>query len=168
MRKPKVACFRYKRYNDVYVSNVSFSKDKLLSILDILSDKKVIVLIESDANYVQALLSIGKNIGIAEAIPRPHVSRFTAVCNKTELLCLINRANMDDFEGMFIASINNDIISDEIIYSLEHTASSMVKNGISDISISVNFSENQMIISLLKEKYAVMSIKDKICSIFRV
>lgn len=33
MRKPKVAWFHYKRHNDVYVSNVSFSTDVLLKIL---------------------------------------------------------------------------------------------------------------------------------------
>ena len=166
MRKPKVACFRYKRHNDIYVSNVSFSTDVLLSILDAFPEQKIFVLIESDATYVQTLSSIGKNIGIAEAMPRPYASRFTVVCKKTELLCLLNRTNMDDFEGMFIASISNDFILDKFICSLDHTVRSMVKDGISDISISINFPENQIVISLLKEKYAVMSIKDKLCSIF--
>lgn len=166
MRKPKVACFRYRRHNDVYVSNVSFSTDVLLSILDAFLDQKIIVLIESDANDVQTLSSIGKSIGIAEAMLRSHVSRFSVACNKTELLCLLNRVNIDDFEGMFIASINNDIVPDELICSLGHTAKSVVKNGISDISISINFPENQMVISLSKKKYEVMAIKDKICSIF--
>lgn len=73
---------------------------------------------------------------------------------------------MNDFEGVFIASINNSIIPNELICSLAHTASSMVKDGVSDISLSINFSENQMVISFAKEKYEVMSIKDKICSIF--
>jgi len=82
------------------------------------------------------------------------------------LHCLLNRVNMDDFEGMFIASINNAIIPEEFICSLDHTANFMVKNGVSDISISINFPENQMVISFSKEKYEVMSIKDKICSIF--
>ena len=44
MRKPKVACFRYKRHNDVYVSNVSFSTDVLLSMLDAFLEQKIIVL----------------------------------------------------------------------------------------------------------------------------
>ena len=82
MRKPKVACFRYKRYNDVYVSNVFFSTDVLLSILDAFPDKKIIVLIESDANYVQALSLIGKSIGIAEVMPRSHVPRFSGLATK--------------------------------------------------------------------------------------
>ena len=165
MRKPRIACFRYKKHNDVYVSNVSFSTDILLLILDAFPNQKIIVLIESDAKYIQTLSSIGKSIGIAEAMPSAHISRFTVVCNKTELLCLLNRVNMDNFEGMFIASIRNFIISEEFICSLDHAASSMVKNGISDISISINFPENQMVISFLKEKYEVISIKDKICSI---
>ena len=167
MRKPKIACFRYKRHNDVYVSNVSFSTDVLLSILDAFPDQKIIVLIESDADYIQTLSSIGKSIGIVEVMPGFHVSRFTVVCNKTELLCLLNRVNMDDIEGIFIASINNIIIPDEFICSLDHTASSMVKDGMSDISISANFPENQMVISFLKEKYDVDSIKDTILSIIR-
>ena len=166
MRKPKVAWFHYKRHNDVYVSNVSFSTDVLLSILDAFPDKKIIVLIESDANYVQALSLIGKAIGIAEVMPCSHVPRFLVVCNKMELHCLLNRVSMDDLEGMFIASINNDIIPEEFICSLDRTANSLVKNGISDLSFSINFLENQMVISLSKEKYEVMSIKDKIYSIF--
>lgn len=32
MRRPKVICFRYKRYDDIYVSNVLFSNDILRSI----------------------------------------------------------------------------------------------------------------------------------------
>lgn len=166
MRKPKVTCFRYKRHNDIYVSNVYFSSDVLLSILDVFSNQKIIVLIESDPNYVQILSLIGKSIGIAEVMPSSHVPRFSVTCNKMELYCLLNRVNLDDFEGMFIAGINNEIIPEEFICSLDHTANSMVKNGISDISISINFSENQMEISLSKEKYEVRSVKDKIYNIF--
>lgn len=166
MRKPKVVCFRYKRHCDVYVSSVPFTTDGLRSILDVFPNKSIIILIETDTNYVQTLSSIGKSIGMTEVIPRSPVPRFSAACSKMELRCLLNRVNMDDFEGMFIASVNNDIIPDEIICSLDHIASSMVKDGISDISISINFSENQMVISLSKEQYKVMSIKEKILSIF--
>lgn len=166
MRKPKIDCFRYKGHNDVYVSNVPFSTDALLSLLDAFPDKKIIALIESDADYVQTLSSKGKSIGIAAIMHCPHASRFTVACNKTELHSLLSQANIDYLEGLFIASMTEDIISDEFIYSVEHTASSMVKDGISDISISINFLENEMVISLIKGKYAVLSFKDKICSIF--
>ena len=166
MRKPKVACFRYKRHNDIYVSNVSFSADAVLSMLDAFPDQKIIVLIESDENNIQTLSSIGKSIGIAEVVSHFPVPRFSAACNKMELHCLFNQVNVNDFEGAFIASINNGIIPNELICSIAHTASSMVKCGMSDISLSINFPENQMVISFTKEKYEVMSIKDKICSIF--
>ena len=138
----------------------------MLSILDAFPDKRIIVLMESDANHVQALSLIGRSIGMAEARPRSHEARFSVACNKMELHCLLNRVGMDDLEGMFLASVNNDIIPEEFICSLDHTASSMVKNGISDISISINFPENQMVISLSKEKYEVTSIKDRISRIF--
>lgn len=166
MRKPKVACFRYKRHNDIYVSNVSFSNDVLLSMLDAFPDQKIIVLIESDENNIQTLSSIGKSIGIAEVVSHFPVPRFSATCNKMELYCLFNQVNVNDFEGAFIASINNSIIPNELICSIAHTASSMVKCGMSDISLSINFLENQMVISFTKEKYEVMSIKDRIYSIF--
>ncbi len=166
MRKPKVTCFRYKRHQDVYVSHVSFSTDILLSIVDAFPDQKIMVLIESDANDVQTLSSISKSIGIAEVMFHSNESRFSVACNKAELLCLLNRVHMDDFEGMFITSISNDMIPDELICSLDHTANSMVKDGVSDVSISISFPENQMVISLSKEKHELMSIKDKICSIW--
>ena len=166
MRKPKVACFRYKRHNDIYVSNVSFSTDVLLSMLDAFPDHKIIVLIESDENNIQTLSSISKSIGIAEVVSRFPVPRFSATCNKMELHCLFNQVNVNDFEGAFIASINNSIIPNEIICSIAYIASSMVKCGMSDISLSINFPENQMVISFTKERYEVVSIKDKIYRIF--
>ena len=166
MKKPEIACFRYKRHNDIYVSNVSFSTDVLLSMIDTFPDQKMIVLIEADENNIQTLSSTGKSIGIAEVVSHFPVPRFSAACNKVELHCLFNQVNVNDFEGAFIASINNGIIPNELICSIAHTASSMVKCGMSDISLSINFPENQMVISFTKEKYEVMSIKDKICSIF--
>lgn len=166
MRKTKVTCFRYHRYNDVYVSNVAFSINTLLSILDIFPDQKIIVLIESDANDVQTLSSVAKNIGLAEVMSLSNVSSFLMACSKKELLCLLNLVDMNDFEGMFIANISNDIIPYAPICSLAHTASAMVKDGTSDVSIAINFPENQMVISLSKEKYAMTSIKDRIYNIF--
>lgn len=166
MRKPKIACFRHKRHNDIYVSKVSFSTDILLSMLDAFPDQKIIVLIESDENNIRTVSSIGKSVGMAEIVADSPVPRFLATCNKTKLHCLFNRVNVNDFEGMYIASITNSIISNGLIYSLVNTANSMVKDGISDMSLSINFPENQMVITFTKEKYEVTSIKDKICSIF--
>ena len=166
MRKPKVACFRYKRHNDIYVSNVSFSTDVLLSMLDVFPDQKILALIESDENNIQTLSSIGKSIGIAEVVSYFPVPRFSTACNKMELHCLFNQVNVNDFEGAFIASINNSIIPNEIICSIAYIASSMVKCGMSDISLSINFPENQMVISFTKERYEVVSIKDKIYRLF--
>lgn len=167
MSKPKVSCFHYKRYNDIYVSNVSFSTDTLLAILDILPSQNVFVLIESDASCTQALLSIGKGTGIIRAVPHFDAARFFAICDKTGLHYLLSKANINEFDGMFMAGINNDIILDELICSFDQAANSMVKDGISNISISISFPENEMVISLPNEKYEAMSIKDKIHSIFR-
>lgn len=166
MRKPKVACFRYRRHNDIYVSNVSFSTDALISISEFFPDKKIIVLIEADENYVKTLSLICKSIGITEIMPYFRIPKISAVCEKMELHYLLNRVNIDNLEGMFIADINGDIIPEEIICSLERIANSIVKNGISDISVSIDFSENQVDIALSKEKYDVTSVKDRICSIF--
>lgn len=167
MRKPKVVCFRYKRHNDIYVSNVSFSTNTVLSMLDAFPDQKIIVLIESDENNIQTLSSIGKSIGIAEVVSHFPVPRFSAACNKIELRRLFSQVNMNDFEGAFIASINNSIMPDELIRSISDAANSIVKCGTSDMSLSINFPENQMVISFAKGKYEEMSIKNKICSIFR-
>lgn len=166
MRKPKIDCFRYKRHSDIYVSNVSFSTDVLLSMVDAFPNQKIIVMIESDENNIQALSSVGKSIGIAEVAGYFPVPRFSAACNKMELYYLFNQVNVNGFEGAFIASINNSIVPNELICSIAHTASSMVKCGMSDISLSINFPENQMVISFAKEKYEEMSIKNQICSIF--
>lgn len=52
MRKPKIDCFHYKSYHDIYVSNVSFSTDVLLSMLETFPDQMIIVLIDSDENNI--------------------------------------------------------------------------------------------------------------------
>lgn len=166
MKKLKVACFRYRKHNDVYVNNVSFSTDALLSILDVFPDKKIIVLIEADENYVQTLSLIGKSIGIAELMSHSRIPRFSVACKKMELRYLLNQVNIDNLEGMFIAGINDDIIPEDIICSLDRIANSIVKNGISDISVSIDFPENQVDIAFSKEKYDVKSVKDRIRKIF--
>ena len=51
----------------------------------------------------------------------------------------------------FIASVNNGVTPDELICSIADVASSMVKRGMSDISLSINFSENQMVISFVRD-----------------
>ena len=168
MRKIKVTCFRYKRHNDIYVSNVSFSTDALLSMLDVFPDQKIIILIESDEDNIRTVSSIGKIIGIAAVMSSSPVPRFSAACNKMELRCLLNRVNVNDFEGMFIASAINNVIPNELISALADSAYSVVKDGISDISISINFPENQMVITFTKGKYELMSIKDKIRCTFGV
>ena len=84
MRKPKVACFRYRRHNDIYVSNVSISSDVLLPILDAFPDKKIIVLIDSvylrssqnsqpnsDASDVNSRKERGRVFRIARSDPPP-------------------------------------------------------------------------------------------------
>lgn len=166
MRKIKVTCFRYKRHNDIYVSNASFSTDALLAMLDVFSDQKIMILIESHENNIQRVSSIGKSIGITAVVSNSPVPRFSAACNKTELRFLLNRVNVNDFEGMFIASTINSVIPNELISALADSANSVVKDGISDLSVSINFPENQMVITFTKEKYELISIKDKIRCVF--
>ena len=166
MKKIKLSCFRHKRYTDIYVNRASFSTDKLLSILDIFPNQKVVVIIDSDEDYIQTLSTVCKSIEITEVILRLHLSIFIIACNKSELISLLSQADIDKFENLFIASIHNDIISDELINSLEHVASSLVKKGVSDILINFIFPEYEMEISLLNEKYELKFFKDKILSIF--
>ena len=56
-----------------------------------------------------------------------------------------------NFEGAFIASVNSSVIPNELIRSIADAASSLVKRGMSDISLSINFSENQMVISFVRD-----------------
>lgn len=165
MRKPKISCYYYKRVGDIYVSDVSFSTDILLSLLDFFPDQKIIFLIDA-SDCIQTLSAIGKSIGIAGVMPGSHTSSFAAVCHKTELHCLLSRVDIDDFEGIFMAGINNSIAAEALLPSLDHTASSMVKDGISDTAISISFSKNTMVLSLSKERYKAMPIKDKIRTCF--
>lgn len=166
MRRPKVICFRYKRYDDIYVSNVLFSNDTLRSMLDILPDQRILVLIEADENTVQMLSSISKSMGIAEAVTDSPVPRFSAVCNKVELCSAFAQVHVNDLEGAFIAHINDMAETKDLLESVVYIASTMVKQGQSDISFSINFPENQMVLSFAKGNYEVTSMKDKIYRMF--
>ena len=166
MKKTKISCFRYRKYNDIYVSNVSFSSDSLLSILDSLPSDNIIFLIESDVSYLKTLSYVVKELLSKEVMFRFSSSCFTMICNKELLIRFVKLVNIENCDGMFIANVKNDVISDKFFNSIIHEATYMVKNLMSDISISINFPENQMIISLSKEKYEIMSIKDRINHIF--
>lgn len=166
MRKPKIACFHYKKHNDIYVNNVNVSTRELMLILEFFQNQKMIVLMESDTDYSSTLLSTSKSVGIKEIVPCFQTSGFIMVCNKTELLYLFNQIDINAMEGLFIGTIEKDVVSDAFMHSLEYKAGSIVQLGISDIAVSINFSENQMVLSLSKEKNAVISIKNKIRSIF--
>ncbi len=88
------------------------------------------------------------------------------ICGKIYLLSLIHQVNIDELDDLFVASVHDDAVSDEFMHSLEHSASSIVRTGISEIAVSVVFSENEMIISFSKAKYATKLMKDKIKNIF--
>lgn len=113
MRKPKIACFRYKRHNDIYVSKAFFSIDLLLSTIDSFLDKKILALIESEE--VQTLLSISKNIGTMKVIPCSQGRSFLVLCIKTDLFYLLNQVKIEDFEELFIANIKRYLLEAEFI-----------------------------------------------------
>ena len=69
---------------------------------------------------------------------------------------------MNDLEGAFIAHIDDMAETRELLDSVVHIASTMVKQGLSDLSFSINFPENQMVLSFAKGNYEVTSMKDKI------
>ena len=165
MSKLKVKCFYYKDYTDIYVSNVYLSVDKILSILDIFQNQQVIVLIESDENYTSSLSMMGKSLGM-RMILHSHKSRLIIACSIMDLFCLLRKVTVNAIEGMFIANINADSISDERMNSLEEKASRVVKDKISGMSLSINFPENEMIVSLVGSKNEVASMKDEIYRIW--
>ena len=164
MNKSKITCFHYKKYDDIYVDNVKFTLDKLLLVLNIFPNEKVIALIDSDIDFSTILSSIGENVQMS--IVSNTNFGFIAICNKKELSLIFKHTDIHDLEGLFIADFNKDVIFKEVVPSLENIASSMVKKNIADISLSVNFTENEMIISLSKSRYSVSLIKDIVRSIF--
>lgn len=166
MRGIKISCFRYRRHIDIYVSNISFSTDALLSMLDLFPEQKIIILIEADEKDIRTISSIMKSIQIAGVVSHFPTPTFSAVCDKPALCCLLNRVNANNFEGMFIANIISSIAPDRLISSLAYSAGSAVKDGISDMSISIIFPENQLDIAFTKGKYEPKSVKDKVRCIF--
>ena len=65
MRKPKVACFRYERHCDVYVSNVWFSTGVLRSILDAFQNQRI------DGFQLTGGGGVGIDVHVTESYTRP-------------------------------------------------------------------------------------------------
>lgn len=164
MRKPKITCFRYKNYHDIRVYHASFSADVLISLLGLVPDGKVIALIASDMDIGTIVSSLGKGIQIYRGTYYADTMMFA--CTKRDLLSLLHQVDIAELDDLFVASVKDDAISDDFMHSLEHSASAIVRTGISDISVSVVFPENEMVISFSKAKYAVKSMKDELCNIF--
>lgn len=167
MKMPKISYFRYKQYNDVYVTNFSVSADMLMSMLNSFSGQRIFALIESDADSIKKLSAISKCIGITEVVRYSHTERYAFTCNKTDLHYLISNMNLADLDGMFIANIHSDIVPDRFTVSLDHITNTMVKKGLADVVFFVHFPENQMIISARKNVYSVKQIVTLINDSFR-
>lgn len=165
MRRPKITCYRYKNYTDIYISNVFISIKKLLSVFDILPDGTMIALIDLGVESNHKLSIVAKEI--SEMIYIPNETRIIVICDKSNLLYLLGKTTSLDVDGMFIADGHSNTVTDELIYSLEYNASRMVKKGNADMSFSIDFLENQMIVSIRNGKHTLQSIKDKIYSAFR-
>ncbi len=166
MRKPKVECFHYKKYNDIYVSGVAFSNNAWLSLLNTFFKQEIIVLAETDENNVKALSSIGESMGISAAAVYSPTPRFSAVCSTMQLQCLFNHINMNDVDGAFIADIKTGITPTEFIGSIDRLANSMVRREMSDAAFYINFPENEITISFANDKYEVKAVEERIYSIF--
>lgn len=166
MRKPKVECFHYKKYNDIYVSGVAFSSKAWLSLLNIFFKQEIIVLTETDESNIKVLSSIGDSMGISAAAVYFPTPRFSAVCSTMRLQCLFNYISMNDVDGAFIADIKAGITPTEFIGSIDRLANSMVKREMSDASVYINFPENEITISFANDKYEVKAVEKRIYSIF--
>lgn len=161
---PKISCFRHRNYNDIYIDNVLFSLDKLILLLDILPEQNLIALIEVKEDITPILI---KKIKSTLKLIRESANSFILKCTKKELIETFKQIDLDDIEEIFIIEIKKESIPNEEIKYLENYANSMIKKGVSNISIVIIFSENEIEISLSKEIYPLKNIKENIKDIFK-
>ena len=164
MSRPKITCFRYKHYDDIYIDGLTFPNDKLLAVLTLIPEQKVIALIEAEVD-LSPLISMGcADIQIVAVSPSDY--KYAVYCNKIELCDMLSQYGSDNYVELFVAGISKAIIPNELLSSLEYTANSLVKDRVSGMAIYVDFPENQMVISMAKGKYTPSFIKQEIHSIW--
>lgn len=163
MRKVKVHCFKYKRHIDIYVNRVDFSTDKWLSIFNIFQQKDIIVLVEADEETVLKLIAKERKRKKNFCI---WLGKLIATGNAGTLVDSFSSIDASTLDGMFIVHNKRRGKVDEWIKKIELEIGSMVKKGEADISCSINFPENEVFISLAKEEYDFISVKNQIYEIF--
>lgn len=164
MRKIKISCFCFKKYADLYVNKINFSTDRWLHLFDIFQQINVIVLVEADEETTSELASAGRK---QKKNFRIYREDFVVACNTKELGDLFSEIDTSSFDGMFIVSNERAELSDKVIENIKSGIGFAVKNGEADISCTINFPENEMAVSLSKERYNLTSVKKQIADIWK-
>lgn len=166
MIKPRVTCFRYKKYTDIYFDNVAFSTKRLAELLEIFSGQTLIAIVETDIDLYPWLPLIGKSVRTNVSIENTPITSITMIIDAEELIQLIGYIPYC-FEGLFVANISDNSHFEKLLFSVKSMATSLVKSGVSYMSVSVNIPENEIVVSIDNAQYNKSHVKDKIYTIFR-
>lgn len=167
MIKPRVTCFRHKKYTDIYFDNVAFSTKRLIELLEIFSNQTLIAIIETDMDLCPWLHLPGKSARINVSITNTPITSIVMIVDAAELIQLIDYVPYCCFEGLFVANVSDNSHFEELLSSVKSTATLLVKSGMSYMSVSINVPENEMVVSIDKTQYNESHVKDKIYTIFR-
>ena len=164
MKKLKLNCWRYRHYTDIYIYHTSPDLSKLLSILHCFFDQQLILILElhDEINFT-AMGSITQDAKIF------HISRNRCIvfCNQDKFMTMLHLIGIHVIEELFIANLNHNEPSENLINFLKYSAAFIVKKGISDIALSIRFPEKEMIISFSKERYSDIFVKNAITGLLK-
>ena len=80
---------------------------------------------------------------------------------------MLTKLNISDLEAMYVAGeLHDNDVSDEIIHTVQTTPDLMVAKNLADITLFINFDENEMTISVPKIKYAAEAVKKYLLEVF--
>lgn len=151
------------RYQDKF-DEVSYD---WISMINIIKTKKLMVQFGSDKDDIQKILLMSKSLGIITDERNLYDTVFSMICDKEKLINLLTRIDVTDFDGFFIADINDDFtVPSNLTNFINRASVKVVKNGISNIAMCFIFREGKIDIYSSKTKYEVNSVKEKIYDIF--
>ena len=171
MKKIKINRYFSKKYDDIDVYGMKFLSDNLSDawekVFDIFPDSKIIALIEAEFDSQQLSALIDENMRTYIDILSVSETTSIVICDKTIFLKLLTKLNISDLEAIYVAGgLHDNDVSDEIIHTVQTTPALMVAKNLADITLFINFDENEMTISVPKIEYAAEAVKKYLLEVF--
>lgn len=164
--KPSISSSQNKNYNEICINNANTSISHIKALFELLPDGNTVAYIEPATAFCKLISEISTRVPTAQILPVKDISGFVILCKKQELNNMFLQSDIDNLAGLFVADLKNGTLTAEMLNDFHHYASSLIHNSISNISVSVNFESNAIIICAEKERYKSQALKEMLSDLY--